>query len=150
MREGQTAIYRAHVTVTAADLAGTSLQLVFGGIDDHGWIFVNQQLVGESTDWAAQPAYEVKSALHVGDNLITVGVSNAGGSGGLNPNVTLELTGQPVKLAWSRSTFNGLAQVIVQSTRTAGEIKLTASVDGLTPATATITTQPATARPSVP
>ncbi len=150
LREGQTAIYRAHVTVTAADLAGSSLQLVFGGIDDHGWIFVNQHLVGESTDWAAQPAYEVKSALHVGDNLITVGVSNAGGSGGLNPNVTLELTGQPIKLAWSRSAFNGLAQVIVQSTRTAGEIKLTASADGLTPATATITTQPATGRSSVP
>jgi beta-galactosidase len=41
-----------------------------------------------------------------------------------------------------RSTFNGLAQVIVQSTHTAGKIKLTATADGLVPATANIQTQP--------
>ncbi len=150
LREGQTAIYRAHVNVTAEQLAEKSLQLVFGGIDDHGWIFVNNQRVGESTDWSAQPAYEVKSALHVGDNLIAVGVLNASGSGGLNPDVNLVLTGEPVKLAWSRSAFNGLAQIMVQSTRDPGQITLTATADGLQPATATVTTQPATPRPSVP
>jgi beta-galactosidase len=39
-----------------------------------------------------------------------------------------------------RSLFNGLAQIIVQSTRAEGEIKLTATADGLTPTTATLTT----------
>jgi len=150
LKEGQTAIYRAHVHVTAADLSGNALQLVFGGIDDHGWIFVNNQLVGESTDWSAQPAYDIHSFLHEGDNVIAVGVLNATGSGGLNPDVNLVLTGQPVKLAWSRSAFNGLAQVMVQSTRDAGEIKLAATADGLQSATATVTTQPAPPRPSVP
>jgi len=51
---------------------------------------------------------------------------------------------------WSRSAFNGLAQIIVQSTKGAGEIKLTASADGLSPVTATIQAQPATPRPFVP
>jgi beta-galactosidase len=50
---------------------------------------------------------------------------------------------------WSRSLFNGLAQVIVQSTRDAGGIKLTATADGLTPATTVVQTQPCTLRPSV-
>jgi beta-galactosidase len=51
---------------------------------------------------------------------------------------------------WSRSLFNGLAQIIVQSTRDAGEIKLTATADGLTPATTVVKTQPCAPRPSVP
>jgi beta-galactosidase len=44
---------------------------------------------------------------------------------------------------WSRSLFNGLAQVIVQSTGEPGEFKLTASADGLAPATAAVKTEPA-------
>ena len=51
---------------------------------------------------------------------------------------------------WSRSLFNGLAQIIVQSTKDAGEIKLTATADGLTPATTVVKTQPCVPRPSVP
>jgi hypothetical protein len=51
---------------------------------------------------------------------------------------------------WSRSLFNGLAQIIVQSTREAGEIKLTASADGLALATTVLQTKPCTPRPSVP
>jgi len=38
----------------------------------------------------------------------------------------------------------------VQSTRDAGEIKLTATADGLTPATAVEQTLPCTPRPAVP
>lgn len=49
-----------------------------------------------------------------------------------------------------RSLFNGLAQVIVQSGRAAGEIKLTATADGLAPATAVMPVQPCSPRPSVP
>jgi beta-galactosidase len=51
---------------------------------------------------------------------------------------------------WSRSLFNGLAQIIVQSTRDTGEIKLTATADGLTPATTVVKTQPCAPRPSMP
>jgi beta-galactosidase len=64
--------------------------------------------------------------------------------------VNVEITGEPVAAPWSRSLFNGLAQVIVQSSKTAGEIKLTASADGLTPATGTVQTVTNPGRPSVP
>jgi len=53
-----------------------------------------------------------------------------------------------------RSLFNGLAQVIVQATKDAGEIKIEASKDGwggadLTPATITIKTKRVELRPTV-
>lgn len=51
---------------------------------------------------------------------------------------------------WRRSLFNGLAQVIVQTTKDTGEIKLTATTDGLAPVTATLPSHPSAPRPSVP
>jgi beta-galactosidase len=52
--------------------------------------------------------------------------------------------------AWKRSLFNGLAQVIVQTTKEAGEIKLTATAAGMAPAITVLKSQPVTPRPSVP
>ena len=150
LNEGQSAIYRAHVKLTETDLANPGVQIRFTCIDDHGWVFVNNQRVGVSTDWEAQPAFDIKKALHVGDNVIAVGVRNDAGTGGLNQDVTVELVGNAVATGWSRSVFNGLAQVIVQSTKVAGEIKLTATADGLQSVTTTITTQASAGRPSVP
>jgi len=79
-----------------------------------------------------------------------VGVYNGVAQGGLNPNVNVQIIGHVTAAPWSRSLFNGLAQVIVQSTRDAGEIKLTATADGLAPTTAAVQTQTCTPRPSVP
>ena len=42
---------------------------------------------------------------------------------------------------WQRKLFNGLAQVIIQSTGAAGEIQLTAESEGLKPAVLKITTK---------
>jgi len=150
LHDGQTAFYRAHVKLTEADLANPGVQIRFACIDDHGWVYVNNQRVGESKDWSAQPVFDIKKALHVGDNVIAVGVRNDSGEGGVNPDVNIELVGNAVATGWSRSAFNGLAQVIVQATKDAGEIKLTASADGLQSATTTITTQASAGRPSVP
>jgi beta-galactosidase len=111
---------------------------------------VNSQFVGESHDWQAQPIFDIKEFLHAGDNIIAVGVNNVGGQGGLNPNVTVKIIGHASVPPWSRSLFNGLAQVIAQSTRDAGEIKLTAVADGLMPATATVQTQLCKPHPFVP
>ncbi len=66
------------------------------------------------------------------------------------PDATLDLRGSPTRVRWSRSLFNGLAQILVQSTREPGEIKLTASADGLTSTAAIVHTQPCTPRPSLP
>jgi beta-galactosidase len=93
--------------------------------------------------------FNAKQFLHVGDNILAVGVKNSGGQGGLKPEVNLDFVSEPTILQWSRSLFNGLAQIIVQSTKDAGEIKLTATADGLTPATAVLQTKPSALRPSV-
>jgi len=148
--ENTAAIYRAHVMLTEEDLQGAGAQICFGGADDDGWYFVNGQFVGESHDWQAQPMFEAKKYLHVGDNVIAVGVYNSVAQGGLNPNVNVQIVGQVAAAPWARSLFNGLAQVIVQSTRDAGEFKLTASADGLKLATSVVRTQPCVMRPSVP
>jgi beta-galactosidase len=148
--ENTTAIYRAHVKLTEEDLNNPNVQIRFTGCDDEGWYYVNNQFAGESHDWQAQSLFDIKKFLHAGDNLIAVGVKNNAGEGGLNPDVSVEIVGKATASPWSRSLFNGLAQIIVQSTRDAGEIKLTASADGLKSTTATITTQAGTARPSVP
>ena len=50
---------------------------------------------------------------------------------------------------WQRSLFSGLAQILVQSTKEPGEIKLTARAEGLTPVTLTIPSHPATPRPAI-
>ncbi len=145
-----TAIYRAHFTLTEEDLKGAGAQICFSGCDDEGWYFVNGQFVGESHDWQAQPVFDVKRFVHAGDNVVAVGVNNGAGSGGLNPNVTVKIIGHASAAPWARSLFNGLAQIIVQSTRDAGEFTLTATADGLAPATAVVRTQPCTPRPSLP
>jgi beta-galactosidase len=62
----------------------------------------------------------------------------------------VDIVGKASPVQWSRSLFNGLAQVIVQSTRQAGEFKLTASAKGLKPATDTVKTEPSVPRPSIP
>ena len=60
---------------------------------------MNNQRVGESHDWSAQPVFDIKQALHAGDNVIAVGVKNDSGKGGLNPDVNVEIAGQPQRRA---------------------------------------------------
>jgi len=50
---------------------------------------------------------------------------------------------------WERRLFNGLAQVIVQSTKQPGELVLTASAKGLREAAVTLRTRKVTPRPAV-
>jgi beta-galactosidase len=144
------AVFRAKINVTAEELAAENMELNFGMIDEDGWVFVNGQKAGESHDWKVSPAFDVKRFLHPGENTIAVAVANWSGTGGINKGVWLRLQNPPVMPAWSRSAFNGLAEIIVQSTKAPGEIKLTASADGLSSATAAIESQPCTPRPAVP
>jgi beta-galactosidase len=149
-KENTTAIYRAHVVLTEEDLKSAEIQLRVSGCDDDGWFFVNNQFAGESHDWAAQPMFDIKKHLRVGDNVIAVGVRNSSGQGGLKPDVNLDIVGELKPLPWSRSLFNGLAQIIVQSTKDAGEIKLTATAVGLAPTTAVLETKQTAQPPFVP
>ena len=137
LKPGESAVFRARASVTDEELAVTNAVLHFGMIDDEGWVYVNGQLVGESHDWLS-PSFNVLKFLHAGENTIAVAVKNNEGDGGVNKGVTLELDEKPVPPDWRRSVFNGLVQVIVQSTKEAGEIKLIATAESLSPASQTI------------
>jgi beta-galactosidase len=138
LKESEQAIFRTKISLGADDLAAEAVQLKIGRIDDHGWVYINGKLVGESRDWASSPSFDIKPLLHVGDNTIAIAVSNRDGSGGIGDGVTLRFLKKAEIPKWQRSVFNGLAQVIVQSVDEPGEIKLTATADGLTPAAAYI------------
>ena len=144
------AVFRAKIQVTEQQLAAESVELCFGMIDEDGWIYVNGRKVGESHDWQSSPSFDVKRFLHPGENVIAVALANWTGPGGIDKGVTLRLGEKPEMPQWQRSVFNGLAQIIVQSTKAPGEIKLTARSEGLSPVTAVIQARPATPRPAVP
>jgi beta-galactosidase len=96
-------------------------------------------------------------AVSTAGNLITFEVTGPGkiiGVGNGDPSshepdqfIATEKAPSP---AWQRSLFNGLAQIIVQSTKGAGEIKLTARSSGLTETTLPLTAKPVALRLAVP
>jgi beta-galactosidase len=135
---GQWAVYRARPFLSDMDLALTNYPIRFGSIRDDGWIYVNGKLAGESHDPAASPSFDVRKFMHSGFNTIAVLVRSKQPSGGLCRGVRVELQNTPAVANWKRSVFNGLAQIIVQSDQTIGDIKLTATADGLSPATTII------------
>jgi beta-galactosidase len=134
----QQAVFRTKISVTAGDLMAESVQLKIGRIDDRGWVYINGKLAGESHDWAASPTFDIKPLLHAGENALAVAVINDDGSGGLGNGVALRILEKADAPKWQRSVFNGLAQIIVQSAAEPGEIKLTATADGLTSSSAVI------------
>ena len=144
----RTAVYRGHVNLTAEDLDTPGLRIQFSACNQQGWYFINGQLVGESHDPKKLASFEIKSLLHPGDNVIAVGVQSGQRNGGLDPDVSLEIGPKSKFVNWSRSLFNGQAQIIVQSSQNPGEIHLNATADGLQPASASLKTQPRHQRPS--
>jgi len=143
------ALFRATFTVTAADLAAHAVELRIGKVEGDGRVFVNGQRVGPAGDPRAASVFDVKALLHPGPNTVAIGVANYGVTAGVNNGVELRLWDAPPAPAWSRSTFNGYAQVIVRTTQQAGAIELGARAAGLAPATLRLTSTAATLRPSV-
>jgi beta-galactosidase len=150
LNPGQSAVFRTRFTAKAEDLAARSVTIVFGMIDDEGWVYVNGRLAGESHDWSSSPVFDIRKFLHSGENVIAVAVKNNEAQGGLNKGVTVQIAEKPTPPDWKRSVFNGLAQIILQSTSERGELKLTAHADGVAPATLSVPTQPYPAKPTVP
>jgi beta-galactosidase len=148
--EREHAIYRGRINLSESDLAAENIELDFGKIQQDGWVFVNGVKAGESHNGPTAAAFDVKSLLHAGENSIAVVVANYNNGGGLSRGVTLQFQEPPILPEWKRSVFNGLAQIIVQSTKEPGEIKLTAQADGLTPAILNIQSQACVPRPFVP
>ena len=136
----QHGVFRCHLAVSEQDLAFEAVELCFGMIDEEGWVYVNGKPAGESHDWQVSPSFDVKALLHPGTNSIAVVVANYNGAGGLNKRAWLQMREAAIMPHWQRSTFNGLAQIIVQSSTKPGELKLTARSDSLAPSTVTLQT----------
>ena len=149
LNAGESGVFRSHLFVAEKDLARTNIAIHFGTIKYEGSVYVNGELAGETHE-TSSPSFELRKFLHAGVNTIAVVVKSHDNSGGLINGVRVDMQSEPVVAYWQRSTFNGLAQVIVQSDKEAGEIKLVASANGLSAATATISSEPGVPRPAVP
>jgi hypothetical protein len=88
--------------------------LDLGAIDDEGLIYVNGKLIKTTTVWNETYQFKTEGLLKNGENTIVVFVHNNDGDGGFSKGAGL--SGMSMPVAWSRSLFNGCAQVIVQST----------------------------------
>jgi beta-galactosidase len=144
-------VFRTRFDVSAADLASSAVELVFGRLAGGITVYINGRKVGGTVDDRNAVAYDVKELLHSGENVIAVPMANYGPEPmGPCKGVTLRMQGMPPAPQWGRSVFNGLAEVIVKASREAGTIALTASAEGLASGTFSLKTQEADARPSVP
>ena len=150
MGDNEHGVFRTHLKVTETELAADAVELCFGALNGNGKIYVNGQKAGETHDSGVVSSVDVKHLLHPGDNPVAVLVENYSRSGGIIKGVTLRMRDKPALPEWKRSVFNGLAQIIVQSTKEPGDIKLTATAKGLSPATVSVQSQPCTLRASVP
>jgi beta-galactosidase len=144
------AVFRARFNVSAQDLAAPAIELYFGKIEGDGKVFVNGQQAGSAGDARAASSFDVKALVHPGENTVAVTVANYGAAAGVNKGVCLRTPEPPPPVAWRRSVFNGLAQIIVQASKESGALKLTAHAARLQPATAVIETKSAPARPALP
>jgi len=129
-----------------AGFDGSSVRLVLRSVGDTQSIYVNGHLLGQNLK-PDPVGYEYvldRSVLQTGPNVVTLYVTRLSDANkkmqlfrwdGAGPAAVRVVT---PAAAWKRSVFNGLAQVIVQSTVEAGEIRLTARSRGLTPAQVTI------------
>ena len=143
-------VFRARFPVEERDLAAPTVEMSFGMIQGDGFVYLNGQKLGEWHDSQAAPVFDVKRLLHAGENTVAVVVGNWNGAGGVNKGVSLRFQDKPELPQWKRSVFNGLAQIIVQSSQTRGAIKLTARSAGLQPATVTLQSQTCPLRPALP
>ncbi|HMP83460.1 MAG TPA: beta-galactosidase GalA [Verrucomicrobiota bacterium] len=142
-------VFRTVVNLADADIASRNVELRLNSIDDWCWVYVNGQKAGESRDGNVPLLFDIKPYLRAGENTIAVGILNIRAQGGINKGVTLQFQGGSAPVQWSRSAFNGLAQVLVQSTKEPGRLKLTAHGEGLKAATVEIESKPCVPRPAL-
>lgn len=144
------AVFRTHFTVSSEIETAPGVELWFGKLEGDVSVYLNGKKIGSGGSPTSPSIFDVKAKLHSGVNTIAVTVANYGDAAGVNKGVQLRLVDNPAKVAWSRSVFNGLAQVIVQSAREPGTLQLTAKAEGLRTATVEIVTKPVALRAALP
>lgn len=144
--QGQTGVWRGTFTLTPETVATQDLTVVTARLQGAQTLY-----------WDGVPLTPASSAkelalpipLTPGRHVLAVVVTPTGKSGGLQATPFLRQTVRTPEV-WSRSLYNGLAQIIVQTRRSAGPITLTAQAEGLTPASLVLTATPAPGRPVAP
>jgi beta-galactosidase len=145
------AIYRGHFSVSAKDLGSSAVELCFQRISGGVAVYVNGTRTGGSIDSKSAPVFDVKKLLHPGENVVAVATANWDAQfEGISKGVALRLQEAPEPVEWSRSAFNGLAEVIVQSSKAAGTLRLTASSNGLKPVLFDLQSRPSPTLAEVP
>jgi beta-galactosidase len=142
---GARGIFRAHVSVGADDLVAPVIELWIGRLTGGVGVYVNGQPLGGGVERIAPSVFDVKALLHPGDNTVMVTAANwSEVPSGISRGVTLRLQETPRPARWSRSVFNGYAQIILQASRQPGALRLNARADGLEPASLVVQSAPPT------
>jgi beta-galactosidase len=154
----QTNVYRGSFELSEATGATVSLQL--RSVGEQQWIYLNGKPIAQDMGRNnAGHQFDLDPAsLRAGKNVIAiVATPVAAGRGGRGLGGQAQQTGNPavVKILtapgdWKRSLFNGLAQIIVQSTGQPGEITLTANSPGVAQGVLKLQAQPTVLRAAVP
>lgn len=150
LAERESAVYRCQFKLSAEALNSSALKLTIGQIDEDGWIYVNGRKVSETHDSLSPASFDLKPFVREGSNELAILVRNRWGGGGLGNGLKLEAIEELPPLTWQRRVFNGLAQIIVQTSKTAGELRLKAQAEGLTGTTLNLTARPSESRPCLP
>ena len=148
-----TNVYRGTFELLAGP--NTTVSLLVRDLGESEWVYLNGRMVAENVH-RSTTGHEFKLApglLRTGTNVLALIATPRAGRGRDEGNRN---TGSPAvaKIVtppgeWKRSVFNGLAQVIVQSTGRPGEITLTATASGLSQGVLKLQTQSTPLRPAV-
>ncbi|MGH7980683.1 MAG: hypothetical protein ACREE6_15000 [Limisphaerales bacterium] len=146
----RTNLYRG-VFELPADYNGTTISFLLRDLGEKQWVYLNGQSIAVDVrlDNAGKEFDLDPALLRQGKNVVAI-IATPLSRGARDRRSDERETGNPVVVrivtspgSWKRSLFNGLAQVIVQSTRQPGQITLTASSPSLSPYTLKLHTQPA-------
>jgi beta-galactosidase len=151
---GQTNVFRG-VFEVPPDVNGI-VSILLQDPGERHWVYLNGRLVGGAVH-QNERGHEFKvetGALRPGRNIVAI-LATPRAERGRDQGGRVRSGPAMIKLIvppgdWKRSAFNGLAQVIVQSTGQPGQITLRASSPGLSPGSVQLEMQTATSRPSVP
>jgi hypothetical protein len=84
------AVYRAAFDVTPQEIAAGPKRLLFGRIDDKGWVYLDGKQVAHTNDWSQPQSVDLGKELKAGHHVVAVVVQNDDGPGGLAQGVNLE------------------------------------------------------------
>lgn len=145
-------LYRASLHLSEAQLKG-NLNWMFRSVGKNQSVYINGHLIGENLDnnqmdFVFQLANGV---VRSGENIVTVVAEpfvkvNPWDEVNTNPGAVQVIQAHE---KWHRKTFNGLAQLIIQSTGEQGDVVISASSPGLASVRYVIKTEKAARRPFV-